>query len=248
MRFSLKSIGTIGILSICGGLLLHILLFTLLRIEVPEVSPLPDEPAFVVWQGSESDKEGARATATERAFLFDSSPLFMPNRWAQASRMDTIASLQQATNLFVVYPPVLRLDNALPEFPAVTSPENLDMGRLTPGGPQADLAFFGREPMEAPDSPFQPGPSVVVRSLSGAALTKFPAIVFPEVVRQSEPTILWEKAIFYVTMKNGRSLGPPYIANRTGIAEWDAILSDWIGSSGFQRQLGDGYFRITIFP
>jgi hypothetical protein len=220
-----KKLRTIAFLSIAGGVLAHLVVFTLIRIEGPgQPAPFP-KPAPIRHLGNFD--QALPSTIIEQASLFDSAPLFMPTRWNRASRMSEVASLREAPNPSTA--------------PAVAAPEVL------PDGPAFMLAQLGRV-AESPLLAESPGPAVVVQTMGPKRSTGRPVGLLPPDLTVQAPAALWNPAGFHLLVREGVPAGSPFLVQTSGFSDWDDLVREFVASLEFYRTLQDGYYLITVFP
>lgn len=240
----MKSLKTIAFLSIIGGVLAHLAVFTVIRIQGPaQPEPYPD-PAPIRFLGN-FDQLAAPAIL-EQAALFDSAPLFMPTRWNRVSQMSEVASLREATEIFPPFPEDLLLSRFEPSPPAASAelgPRPLD---LLPDGPGFILSSLGRKPtLTVPAS--SPGPAIRLQRLD-REVSGLPAERLPRALGDLAPSALWSPTRFHVLISEGMPVGPPFLTRSSGFPDWDVTLYRFIGSLEFYRSLDDGYYLLTVFP
>jgi len=59
---------------------------------------------------------------------------------------------------------------------------------------------------------------------------------------------MWGPVQFFLHVSEGLPVGLPLLGQSSGFAEWDEVLQGFIGSLDFYRNLGDGYYRLAVFP
>ncbi len=241
----MKSLRIIAFVSIVGGILIHLAVLTVIRIQPPlQRAPEERQPA-VEYVGNLSGP--VPPSIMEQAALMDSAPLFMPTRWNLVSQMGDVASLREATEIFEPFAAQLRLPVAEPGFPgsslasaATTEPE-------LPEGPAFTLSRFGRT-RTAPPSVRAPGPSVRVDPIYGSSSARRPAAALPAAVSSRAPPALWTPVRFYLQLSEGIPVGIPLLSQSSGFADWDEVLQNFLGSLDFYRNLDDGYYSLSVFP
>lgn len=241
----MKRILSLAVISILGGLVAHVGVFTFIRIEFPQRSVTTDDGFAVQYVGD----TGIRANPAlgEQVFLQDSAPLFMPTKWNLVSRMDDVASLREATEVFSQYPPLLTLpDSSAGSMPAPVPVETLAEAAL-PDLPSFYLARFGRRP-DGPLSGTSSGASLLSIPLGTAVDRDLRVSSLPEGLIALSPGTLWPPVRFYLHLIQGMPLGEPVIDQSSGFTDWDHALQDYIGSLAYYRSLKSGYYRITVFP
>lgn len=241
----MKRLVPIGVIAILGGIFAHVGIFLVLQIEAPEAPSGNRDDSGIRYLGD----LGVRSdpVLSQQALLLDSAPLFMPTQWNLASRMEEVASLREATEVFSPFTPLLALPRAHPE------PEMLQLGskppveRLIPEGPAFVLARLGRSPVPDPADPWPASAFDVVLLGEDGPATMSP-IPIPGSLKGGAPKSLWTPAQLFFQMVNGQPAGLPILAKSSGFPEWDRRLQAHIHSPAFYRYLEDGYFRITVHP
>jgi hypothetical protein len=232
------------------GVAVHAVVFLFIPVQFPEPTGSRPQPTVAGFGGGLAS--ALDPVLQERASLQDTAALFMPTRWSQASRMESVASLKQATEVFTVYPPVLSLamDPIDPEaFGRVPTAIQIN------GLPSAELGLsrYGRE--DAPE---------LSRRAAGPwmELTRFPGgtsrlitppediirLVMPPAFADQAPGDLWAPFEAHVHLLGGNLVGPPMLAGTSGYPDWDSALLAHLRSVAFHGQLPDGYYRILIKP
>jgi hypothetical protein len=241
----MKRLKATAALSILGGILIHLAVFTVLRIE-PPVRKAPFEDFSTVLYVGSLNREAAPATL-QQAALFDSAPLFMPTRWNPASEMAEVASLKEATEIFDEFPAQLRMPAFLPGVPSGDSgPADPSILRL-PSGPAFVLDRYGRKEALEPQGA-SGGPSFLLNRLDDAASGPAQGPSVPRALQALAPPALWTPTQFYFQVAGGIPAGLPVLAQSSGFADWDRALQGFISSLGFYRQLEDGYYHLLVYP
>ena len=241
----MKRLRTIATISILGGVLIHMAVFMVIRIESPiQGRELPPQ-AEVVYVGNLGGQAGP--SILQQAALLDSAPLFMPTRWNLASEMDEVASLKEATEIFDPFPARVLLPEARPSFPREGAPDASPGTDPLPEGPAFVLSRFGRSPAMPPVAVSR-GPSVLIQGLTRSDAADAVSRVLPAAIQATAPPVLWSPVYFYIQMAEGIPSGAALLAQSSGFAEWDETLKDFFNSLDFYRNLGDGYYRLAVFP
>ena len=241
----MKSLRVIAVVSIAGGILIHLAVLTVIRIQPPLQRVPQERQAEVEYVGNLS---GPLAPAImEQAALMDSAPLFMPTRWNQVSQMGDVASLREATEIFEPFAPQLHLPAARPGFPGPALDPSELMEPELPEGPAFTLSRFGRTRSIAPPGR-SPGPSVRIEPISGPAASGQPTASLPPEIISRAPPALWTPARFHLQLVEGVPVGVPLLSQSTGFADWDEALQGFLGSLDFYRNMADGYYRLSVFP
>ncbi|MCC5806182.1 MAG: hypothetical protein JJU00_07615 [Opitutales bacterium] len=234
----------LALTAILGGTAVHALAIVLVR--VPDPAPAPAAPApFVRW----AEDAGEDARVREQAMLFDSAPLFVPTAWNSASAIDGVASLEEQAELYGVFPPRLRIDEAeaptaeiAARFrpPAVDALRDMRMLRGTEGfGKGAEAGYT------------VPGPRAVrilVEPMAGGAATGEQRLELPDEIATAIPGGLWETPVFFIDAGLTGVVGVPVMARSSGIEELDAGLRRHLAGAEFARRLAAGYYRVTLVP
>ena len=241
----MKSVRAIALFSIIGGILIHLAVFLVIRIEGPGDPAHRDEPPPVRYVGSPGGRDSP--VLQQQAALFDSAPLFMPTQWNLVSEMSDVASLREATEIFGRFPPALRLPAYEPPLPGPGSVQEIIPGPLLPDGPRFYLARFGRE-ASSPVYAASEGPGVRVEKLSGPQRGHLQGSPLPEPLSALAPSAFWGPARFYLHLSGGIPVGRALLIQSSGFPEWDEALHSFLGSLAFYRLLDDGYYRLSVFP
>ena len=241
----MKRILSVAAFSILGGLLAHVGIFYLIRIEPPAIRPAPVDTARFDYVGD----LGVRSDPVlrQQALLFDSAPLFMPTRWNPVSEMSDVASLREAAEVFDVFPPHLNIPDSPPDIQALPFVRgSLDSLQL-PEDPSFFLSRFGQRAVTLPDLP-PSGPSIhPFRLDTGGGGSVSPQSI-PSSLEAMIPDSLWSPALFYLQIVHGKVLGVPATAQSSGFSDWDRALQDFLGSLDFYHRLDSGYYRVTVYP
>ena len=241
----MKRILSLAFLCILGGLVAHVGIFYFIRIEFPAPRSSPGDAFRVQYLGDSGMR--ANPVFAEQAFLQDSAPLFMPTRWNLASRMDAVASLREATEVFNRYQPVL----SLPEFSGESLPpiplEAPDTRIALPSGPAFLLSRLGRGPIASVE---ESSSEAMMQSLAfaGSVDRELSMSMLPGNLKALAPGMLWPPVRFYLHIVHGIPPGKPIISESSGFTDWDRALQDHIGSRAYYKTLGNGYYRITVYP
>lgn len=242
----MKRIYTIATLSILGGLLLHLAVFMVIRVEGPvSRDPFPRQ-APIRFVG---DLDGDAAPAVlEQAALNDSAPLFMPTRWNLVSEVSEVASLKEATEIFQTFPAHLQL--------LETRPTSLDLDQSLPGtagfrlpeGSAFVLARYGRGEGSV-SLPVSIGATYAVTRIDvpRAEVSSVGAGLSPQ-IGQSAPPSLWNPVQIFLQLNGGMPVGVPMVGQSSGFAAWDATLQDYFSSLEFYVTRSDGYYQIWVYP
>lgn len=208
------------------------------------------ERTQVVYAGDRRTAEG-ETLRREQAALLDSAPLFMPTRWNQASELDEVASLREATEVFGPYPAAAELPENLVSFEQEGDLEKLPGEGLPdlPAAPESGLvlAVLGRREASLPEVEAL-SPSASVMGLSGEGLGQEERLSLPEGLWEAQPEELWSPAVFYFHLRYGAPVGVPTLAGSSGYPEWDQQLREYLGQTEFLRHWPDGYYRVRIYP
>lgn len=241
----MKRAYAIASLSVLGGVMVHLMVLLVLQIEGPSArDPYPGQAPIQYVGGLGS---GADPALIQRATLRDSAPLFMPTKWNLVSQMDEVASLNQATEIFEPFAPILNLGQSNPVQPAGI-PLSGGVSRLRlPDGPAFFLSRFGQLET-ATVAPEIAGPAFLV-SRVGATASSDPGNtpLPPNLVAQAPPG-LWNPVQFFLQMENGVPVGLPMVAQSSGFVGWDQSLQRHFTGLGFYRMLKDGYYQIWVYP
>ncbi|MGC9451134.1 MAG: hypothetical protein ACP5I4_06765 [Oceanipulchritudo sp.] len=241
----MKRLRTIAFLSIIGGLLVHLAVFTFIHIEAP-VGRNPHPRAVPVEYAGHLDRPASPAFR-EQAALLDGAPLFMPTRWNAASQMSEVGSLREATEIFEVFAPDLALPYFTPDPPLEgIAPEGSPDDPL-PSGPAFVLSRFGRSLPGAPAARSR-GPAIRIRPLDQARSQDMTSRTLSPALASSAPPVLWDPCRFYVLMDKGIPVGSPLLDQSSGFPDWDEALAAHLSSLSFYRWLPDGYYLLTVFP
>ena len=234
----------IALVSISGGVLAHFAVLTILRIQDPLVrDPFPPQ-APVLFAGRPADS--ATVALQDQAELLDSAPLFMPTRWNSASRMDEVASLREATEIFQPFAARLRLPTVrLDLSPSLLPPQGNQS--FLPSGPAFLLSGFGQGPRSFPEVA-QSAPAFRVERLVNGSVGEVFTTELPGSLAAQSPPVLWSPVQVFLHVAGGRPAGPAFLAESSGFAEWDESLQSFATSLAFYGRLGDGYYRLSVLP
>jgi hypothetical protein len=240
-----KKILPIASLLTAGGLIVHLGILFLVRMDAPD-SAIPQPVSTGVAYVGDPETH-ADPVLREQAFLQDTAPIFMPTRLNPASRMDSVASLRQAAEVFSPFAPEI----SLPE--SVDLPESLDPAPSRPSedpGP-ADPAFilnrYGSQSRSRPPGLDERGVIEVIRM--DRESTQYRRIFrIPDRLADRAPDALWTPMRIYLQVDQAKPLGPPVISRSSGFSGWDQAVQDYLASLAFYRLLEDGYFRVILFP
>jgi hypothetical protein len=228
-----------------GGLIVHLGIGFLVRLDSPD-SPIPEPDRIDVAYVGDPETH-ADPVLREQAVLLDTAPIFMPTRWNPASRMDSVASLRQAAEVFSPFAPEI----SLPE--SVDLPESLDPAPVQPSddlGP-ADPAFilyrYGNQSQPLPPGLDQRGIIEVIRMDREPAQNQR-IFRIPEGLADQAPEALWTPMRIYLQVDQAKPLGPPVISRSSGFSGWDQAVQTYLASLAFYRLLEDGYYRVILFP
>lgn len=241
----MKGLRALALLAVSLALGAHFGVFYFLGIR----APIPRQPELQILQVAYT---GTTEAATdplfrEQAILLDSAPLFMPTRWNLASEMSRVASLQQATEVFAPFEPLLFLPEAFPPEPWQDSESAEAKPPPLPQGSAFVLSPLGRtSPVTFPGS--SGSPTVEVVRLSSDTISPVRSIPLPLPLDSGLPPGLWTPARFYLQLIAGFRVGPPLLVQSTGFSDWDAALKDYLGSLDFHHILEPGYYQISVFP
>ena len=239
----MKRITATAIISITGGIMVHLVILTVIRIE-PPVGRAPFEDSTSVRYVGNLNQEAAPAIL-QQAALFDSAPLFMPTRWNPASQMADVASLKEATEIFERFPARLLLPGFEPQSPGKDGVVRVEPE--LPSGPAFALGRYGRVPADFPDDQSS-GPSVHILRLSGSTRNFPEAKPLPSSLDGLAPPALWTPTQFYLHLSAGMPAGPPVLRQSSGFVDWDRALQGFIASLDFYGDLGDGYYHLLVYP
>ncbi|HSH08840.1 MAG TPA: hypothetical protein VK995_00515 [Oceanipulchritudo sp.] len=241
----MKTLRTIGFISILGGILVHLAVLTVISIQ----SPLSRKPyvtrAQVEYVGNLA--EDAAPSILQQASLLDSAPLFMPTRWNLVSQMADVASLKEATEIFEPFSAQLSLPQAKLALPSDRTAPTGTQEISLPEGPAFFLSRYGRTRTSVPDI-VAPGPAIRIHRIAGSADAVPSSRLLPSPLTALSPPAMWGPVQFYLQLSEGILVGLPVLAQSSGFAEWDEVLQGFVGSLDFYRNLGDGYYRLAVFP
>lgn len=204
----------------------------------------------VLYSGERADSAAERLRV-QQAALLDSAPLFMPTRWNQASRMDTVASLREATELFEPYAVNAGISGNLVRSPhrGVMSPGPEDWEEWLPkrGDAALALAVLGRKTRNVPPRSPQP-PCIEVRTLAGKEAGRIRLFDLPAELVRRTPGDWWEPPTFFLQVLSGSRIGAPVLEHSSGYPALDRELGRFLRQSWLIHRLPDGYFRISFYP
>jgi hypothetical protein len=241
---------TLLLLAAGVGLGLHLLFAFYLANTGVRVGGEATEEAQVVYTGERWASEG-EILRREQAALLDSAPLFMPTPWNQASDLDEVASLREATEVFGPYPAAAELPGNLVSFE-----RDDDLEEETDGGvpgllaaPDSGLvlAVLGRQEAPLPEAEAVL-PSALVLGLSGEGAGYRERLSLSEELAERQPAELWSPPSFYLQVRYGSPVGVPTLAGSSGYPQWDQQLRDYLGEPRFWHRWPDGYYRVRIYP
>ncbi len=241
----MKRFSSIAYASILGGILLHLAVFTVIRIQVPPERARFKQPAEIHFMGNLD--EDAEPAILQQAALLDSAPLFMPTQWNPVSEMSEVASLRGATELFDAYPADLQLPFARPLSPGSYGGKTASVEEQLPDGPAFILSRLGLVRPEKSEIR-SPGSTVVIERLDSASPLLYPSSVIPSELQDQAPPALWNPVSFFFQLSDGWPAGLPVLAQSSGFPDWDESLQGYVSSLGFYRNLEDGYYRLSVFP
>ena len=110
----MKPLIPIALFTIFLGLVAHLGVFFLFKIEGPSVLDSEGRGTAMEFVGDLG--RGQDPVLREQALLRDSAPVFMPTRWNLASEMTGVASLRESTEVFAPFPPRISLPEAVPDI------------------------------------------------------------------------------------------------------------------------------------
>ena len=241
----MKSVYAIAVLSILGGLLVHLMVLLVIHIEGPVVRLPQEPPQEVKFIGSLS--RDAMPSVIEQAALNDSAPLFMPTEWNLVSDMSNVASLQSATEIFEPFSPLLSLVDARPIAPMNAGRTDQSRDVWLPSGSAFFLSRYGRKAVEIPSITSE-GVSFSVNQVDSSSRNSLNEQKFPLEVAASAPESLWNPVRLFLHLKGGVPIGLPLIAQGSGFVDWDASLQAYFTELAFYHQLNDGYYQIWVYP
>lgn len=228
-----------------GGLIVHFGIVFLVRLDAPD-SEIPEPVSIGVAYVGDPETH-ADPVLREQAVLQDTAPIFMPTQWNPASRMDSVASLRQAAEVFSPFAPEI----SLPE--SVALPESLDPNPIPPSedlGP-ADPGFilnrYGIRSRPLPAGLDQQGGIEVIRMDREPAQNER-IFRIPEELAERAPDALWNPMRIYLQIDQAKPLGPPVISISSGFSGWDQAVQAYLASLAFYRLFEDGYYRVILFP
>lgn len=241
----MKSAYAIAILSIFGGLLVHLMVLLVIRIEGPQSKqPLPDRYQ-VQYLGSLG--EDTAPAIIDQAVLNDSAPLFMPTEWNLVSEMSNVASLQSATEIFEPFTPQLSIADAKPTAPMQGRVRIDGQSSRLPQGSAFVLSRFGRKEQKSLSSISQ-GVSFSVSQVGLSAGNSQEEHKIPTSMHALAPESLWNPVQLFLHLQGGVPIGLPLVAQSSGFADWDTSLQGFFTQLSFYRQLKDGYYQIWVYP
>jgi hypothetical protein len=241
----MKRFSSIAYASILGGILIHLAVFTVVRIQGPMEREQFKQPAEIHFMGNLD--EDAEPEILQQAALLDSAPLFMPTQWNPVSEMSDVASLRGATELFAAFPADLQLPSSRTPEPGGYSRGMASVEDQLPGGAAFTLSRMGQVRPEKQDLS-SPGSTVVIERLDSTASSVKPKSVLPPNLQDLAPPALWNPVSFYFQLAEGWPAGLPVLAQSSGFPDWDDSLQGYVSSLGFYRDLEDGYYRLSVFP
>lgn len=241
----MKRSSSIAYASILGGILVHIAVFTVIRIQGPAERQQFEKPAEIQFMGNLD--EDAKPEILQQAALLDSAPLFMPTQWNPVSEMSEVASLRGATELFAAFPADLKLPDSSPARPGTYAGAVAPTGYPMPSGPAFVLSRMGQKRPQQQELR-SPGSTVVVEQLDSTLSIDNPRTVLPAEIQDQEPPALWTPVSFYFQLSDGWPTGLPVLAQSSGFPDWDDSLQSYVGTLAFYRNLADGYYRLSVFP
>jgi hypothetical protein len=241
----MKSAYTIAILSILGGLLVHLMVLLVIRIEGPQ-SPQPHPDLHRV-QYLGSLGENTAPAIFDQAALYDSAPLFMPTEWNLVSEMSNVASLQSATEIFEPFTPQLSIVDAKPTSPTQGRVRIDGQSSRLPQGSAFMLSRFGRKEQKSLTS-ISRGVSFSVAQVGLSSDNAYEDHNLPTSIHASAPESLWNPVQLFLHLQGGVPIGLPLVAQSSGFADWDSSLQGYFTQLAFFRQLKDGYYQIWVYP
>jgi hypothetical protein len=225
--------------------MVHLMVLLVLQIEGPSVrDPYPSQAPIRYVGGLGS---GADPALIQRAALSDSAPLFMPTKWNLVSQMDEVASLNEATEIFEPFSPILNLAQSSPVRPEGILPSGEVSQLRLPDSPAFFLSRFGQRAR----SPFIPeiaGPAFLVSRVGMPAANASGNTPLPSELVDQAPPGLWNPVQFFLQMENGVPVGFPVVAQSSGSVDWDQSLQGHFTALAFYRILEDGYYQIWVYP
>ncbi|MEX0321129.1 MAG: hypothetical protein AB3N63_03160 [Puniceicoccaceae bacterium] len=236
---------SIAYASILGGIMIHLAVFTVIRVQGPAEREQFKQPAEIHFMGNLD--EDAKPEILQQAALLDSAPLFMPTQWNPVSEMSEVASLRGATELFAAFPAELQLPSSVPPAPGTYANSNFSADYPLPAGPAFVLSRMGQVRPNQQRLP-SPGSTVVIEQLDSASATANPKTILPAELQQQAPPALWTPVSFYFQLSDGWPAGLPVLAQSSGFPDWDDSLQSYVSTLGFYRNLADGYYRLSVFP
>ncbi len=241
----MKSAYAIAILSIIGGLLVHLMVLLVIRIEGPQ-SKQPDPDLHRVQYLGNLGEDTAPAII-DQAVLNDSAPLFMPTEWNPVSEMSNVASLQSATEIFEPFTPQLSIVDAKPTSPTQGRVRIDGQSSRLPQGSAFVLSRFGRKEQKSLTS-ISRGVSFSVVQVGLLSDISYEDHNLPVSMLASAPGSLWNPVQLFLHLQKGVPIGLPLVAQSSGFADWDTSLQGYFTQLSFYRQLKDGYYQIWVYP
>ncbi len=241
----MKRAYTIAVVSMLGGLLVHMMVLLVIKVEMPAPKRPAARPAAVKYIGDLV--EAGSGPVIEQADLSDSAPLFMPTSWNSASNLTQVASLQSATRIFEPFPPELALTGTSPVMPSAAVNAGSGQPLRLPTGPAFYMARFGRE-VPRQITAVSPGPTLRIANIQSGGQDSADGDVVPVTLAETAPQSLWNPVKMFLQIQNGIPVGLPLLSQSSGFADWDAALQRYFASLEFYRQLDDGYFQIWVYP
>jgi len=241
----MKSAYAIAVLSILGGLLVHLMVLLTIRIEGPRLPSSPEDLHQVQFIGNLA--KDAAPSIIEQAALNDSAPLFMPTKWNLVSDVANVASLQSATEIFEPYSPRLALVETRPTLPLQDSTALEPLTVRLPQGSAFILSRYGRKQPEIPDFT-SAGASYSVSRLDRPLLNLLAEQVLPGRLHENAPQALWNPVQLFLHLDGGFPAGPPLVVKSSGFVNWDTLLQGYFAELSFYHQLNDGYYQIWVYP
>jgi hypothetical protein len=223
------------------GVLVHGGVFFLFTVDFDEPPEQADSTSFVVFQPE--DLPLASDELEQRAYLFDSEPIFLPTARNYSGPIKTDASVwEPEVTLSAAFPPDIRLDESIL---VVDSGVDNDSGNPLDILQPVSRDFISEFAASKPDSL-----TAIRRGLFVEAKTSLGAIVLKKFIELEDSVMLdfpSNPAEFSVLHTDFGIAGMPLLVNPSGSEETDNYVREFILEKVHPLLVGTtGYFHIRI--
>lgn len=219
----------------------HVGVFYLFKLDLEEAPERKEQTSFVVFQPE--DVQSSSDELEERAFLFDSEPIFLPTNRNYSGPIKTDASVwEPEVVLSAAYDPVIRWDDSLLMMETSISGDLNTPLQLLNKVPRDFISEFGAEKREDP-KPKKEGLFVEAKTVQGLQVLKT-FIEFEEALEIDFPLNPVE---FSVLLTDFGLAGEPLLINPSGNENTDNFVREFILQDVHPILLGTtGYLHVRI--